>query len=467
MATMIRVFVIFAILGFCYSPFMLESRADTRMAASCSFPDVSSAVSSAAVGDTIRVPAGSCTWTSTLGITKGIAIIGAGIGNTVITRSGTNALISIDPADYSDTINLYRVSGFTLDLNTTVAASAALHIGTNYKLWSSPTPSLPKVRIDHVRFTNAHSTGAQAIMNYATMSGVVDNCVFDDVYYPIRTDSGDAGGEIRSQALLTYVLPYWDLGNDYKIYFEDNNFSGMWDGGTQSIVADCQWGGSYAMRYNTITLGYPGQPLFDAHGYGNSAYVACFGTELYGNKIIYSGSGGANLASLRGGKNVVFANDHGGPSAANGTNYYQEQCPSEKYVQLIHDSYTFLNRQNTNGPLLGTSTSIQTSCNGLNNIPTKGRDYFDDKTNSGVRCGTLANIPTTCTAGQGYWATMQSCSNLAGMVGTNPATPLSGTLYKCIATNTWAAFYKPYTYPHPFRGDAGGLIPPQGFRKIN
>jgi len=35
------------------------------------------------------------------------------------------------------------------------------------------------------------------------------------------------------------------------------------------------------------------------------------------------------------------------------------------------------------------------------------------------------------------------------MVGKNPTTPISGTLYKCTATNTWTAYYTPYAYPHP------------------
>jgi hypothetical protein len=72
----------------------------------------------------------------------------------------------------------------------------------------------------------------------------------------------------------------------------------------------------------------------------------------------------------------------------------------------------------------------------------------------GVGCGTLASRPTTCTTGVGYWATNQSCSSpLTGMVGINPTTPISGTLYKCTAPNTWTAYYTPYTYPHPLRTD--------------
>ncbi len=72
-------------------------------------------------------------------------------------------------------------------------------------------------------------------------------------------------------------------------------------------------------------------------------------------------------------------------------------------------------------------------------------------TDSGVGCGTLANRPTTCTTGVGYWATSQSCSDLTGMVGVAPQTPIAGTLYKCTATDIWESYYTPYTYPHPLR----------------
>jgi len=56
----------------------------------------------------------------------------------------------------------------------------------------------------------------------------------------------------------------------------------------------------------------------------------------------------------------------------------------------------------------------------------------------GVGAGSLSARPPTCTAGPGgntngvaYWATDQN------------------TLYVCNPTNTWTAYYAPYTYPHP------------------
>jgi hypothetical protein len=78
---------------------------------------------------------------------------------------------------------------------------------------------------------------------------------------------------------------------------------------------------------------------------------------------------------------------------------------------------------------------------------------FDGTT--GVGCGLLADRPATCTPGVGYWATEQSCTGVDdASVGAHPETPVSGTLYKCTAPNTWEAYYTPYTYPHPLRGEA-------------
>lgn len=72
----------------------------------------------------------------------------------------------------------------------------------------------------------------------------------------------------------------------------------------------------------------------------------------------------------------------------------------------------------------------------------------------GVGWGTLANRPTTCTAGVAYFAIDQGSWNQSA---TNPygvqQNGSSGVLYKATATNTWEAYYEPYTYPHPIRGE--------------
>jgi len=127
---------------------------------------------------------------------------------------------------------------------------------------------------------------------------------------------------------------------------------------------------------------------------------------------------------------------------------YMDAQAAEK---VHHDNYVWSNRVNTTGVYWNVSIIDTMECLGRT-IPTLGVDVFsDDKTTPGVGCGT--SLPKTCTVGQGHWVTTQSCSNLTGMVGANPSTPISGTLYKCTAKDTWAKHYTPYTYPHLLRGE--------------
>ena len=83
---------------------------------------------------------------------------------------------------------------------------------------------------------------------------------------------------------------------------------------------------------------------------------------------------------------------------------------------------------------------------------------------SGTGWGTLANRPTTCTAGVGYFATDQgywntSTSNPYG-IQQNGA---DGVLYKATAANTWTPYYAPYTYPHPLQTDGYLSEPADGW----
>jgi hypothetical protein len=59
---------------------------------------------------------------------------------------------------------------------------------------------------------------------------------------------------------------------------------------------------------------------------------------------------------------------------------------------------------------------------------------------SGVGSGLLSARPATCTARVGYWATD------------------TNTLYVCNPTNTWTAYYVPFTYPHPLVNPPSGTL---------
>src|SRR6185295_13960607 len=159
--TIIRnIFVLCGMLLVVFSTSVAEIYASTTTTASCSVADVSAAITSASRGDTVLVPAGSCTWSSSLTITKGLKLQGAGIGSTVITSS-QSSMISYQPDATAITNNeRFEVSGFTLTSTITSGGSGAIFVTT-------PAAALPisNVVIHHNRLVTGTTTplGQKAI----------------------------------------------------------------------------------------------------------------------------------------------------------------------------------------------------------------------------------------------------------------------------------------------------------------
>ncbi|MGZ3793963.1 MAG: hypothetical protein ACXVCP_16540 [Bdellovibrio sp.] len=418
-----------------------ETNAATVSIPSCSYSDVSAAVSSASVGDILKVPAGTCTWNSTLTIDKGISLIGAGVGQTVIISNvpanSYQHTIDYQAADPS-TNALFRVSGFTFDLGGGARSGISLFAGNTLVLQT-------KVRIDHNRFQNImQDTTQYMFIELGKVRGVIDHNYFSNATYFARTN-GD--GNDWGQSL-------WDnwegivFGKvDNNMWFEDNTINVV-NGG----VIDCSQGMRYAFRYNTINAD-GGQPLFDQHGNYYSSY-SCFGGELYGNNVV--STVGGNFLGQRGGRFFVFNNNFSTDQWGIGVREEYDDAltpvnnPSA-YPQHVNGTYNWGNRGAFTGALIPTykgSNCVGSVCYDTP-MPVEGVDYFTDTSSIGITCGTLANRPSNCKAGQGYWATNQSCTDLTGMVGPNPATPISGTLYRCTAANTWDSGVSPLPYPHP------------------
>jgi hypothetical protein len=448
------------------SVLLVECYSATLYAKSVSLTDVNAAISSANTGDTIVVPTGSATWASKLTITKGIILLGNGIGKTIITN-GTSTktyLIQYVPSDYS--LNApFRISGFSFNLNNN---GGGIELGAWGK--TAPFTVQTNIRIDNNRFYNAqNSTQHQAFWIYGGMYGVIDSNQIDGVRYPIR-NLPQVSGPSYWNSWETTGFRYIP-GDEYVMYFEDNTVSNFLTG----VITDCNMSGRYAFRYNTIdSSSMSSWPLFDLHGnYGQG--WSCFGGEIYGN-LVTAGSQGGIFCQQRGGQMIIHHNNITSTSnwSIQAREEYTEADNPETSPdsQDVNKSYYFNIRRNNGSMidvgevgLLGGTTSTDIA---------PGVDYFYPTSSPGVTCGTLASRPATCSVGAGYWATNQSCSDLTGMVGRAPSKPVSGTLYRCSSPNKWTAHYTPYTYPHPLRtGDnvlykievnIGGIAPPDNLK---
>src|SRR5438128_702026 len=112
----------------------------TITARSVSFTDVSSAIALASEGDTVVVPAGTGSWTSSLNITKGITLRGATTVDTSTTLGTFNdqTIIVDNGTTWAQTVvialtpnQVFRMTGFTFrrGTNTAGGGQAGVFIG--------------------------------------------------------------------------------------------------------------------------------------------------------------------------------------------------------------------------------------------------------------------------------------------------------------------------------------------------
>jgi hypothetical protein len=292
------------VVGTLMAPFLRVDGADIN-APTASLFDVSTAVAAAHDGDTVKVPAGTATWTSTLNIAKNIALVGAGEGKTIITenlsRSGSPPLISVSLNHDSPASIQYsfRLSGFTFTSQSGSTSLASDHAFITVRGRSayvaSPTAANPapyvlgcvsRVRLDHLTWNNLNG-----------LSLLVDSClgVADHITqitttgrytsYPIKVfhtnwtppKRPDNGGPMTTLATNGFGSwaddAYW--GTDKFFFFEDCSFTVP----DTTNVADNEQGARVVFRHCTFN----GGGGLATHGMEGRAQPGIKQQEVYNN----------------------------------------------------------------------------------------------------------------------------------------------------------------------------------------
>ncbi|MGB5158173.1 MAG: choice-of-anchor D domain-containing protein [Desulfobacterales bacterium] len=210
--------------------FVSNANAKTIEAASCSQADVIEAINVSATGDTVSVPPGYCTWSSTytwkaavdIPSSKKITLKGEGIGKTVISQVNNATLLSLNSGT--------RVTGFTFKEG---------QLRPNGRDW----------RIDHNRFEAVGSGGTASVGVFPKTTsyvesgtGVIDHNQFHNMKVVL-------GGGPTLMANEAWARPL-DLGTGEAVYVEDNEFT--YSNCGRTLAMDASYGGSYVFRYNKV-----------------------------------------------------------------------------------------------------------------------------------------------------------------------------------------------------------------------
>lgn len=450
--------------------------------------DVNSALSSATDGATITLAAGSYSWGSTLkfSVSKGATVMCATKGACTVSMKGP----LWQWANFGSSSKLYRISGFVFN-------------GVSpYFIWLYSTGSgaatLTQLRFDN-NVVNVASSASDIVtfgevtgLN-TTIQGVIDHNTF-------RTTTGNTRWLVMySQSGSAGAWPMDRIGTANNLFVEDNTFDDqcMVNAGNAALDTD---GGphTWVVRHNTFI-----NSRIEHHGYYWS-FPGPANSEVYNNNythncgqidgsysIKHQGSGEwivfSNTVTATGGKGAAhilqnyrsfydFADQCNGsnsedsnrsPTATN-QGYPCKRQPGRNAAAQLRPQYYWNNRWGD-----GTAITVNISCPNQGTMPVycpqhiqANRDYYQGGVapqtsptspfngTGGTGFGTLANRPATCTTGAeagggvAYWATDTS------------------TLYRCSATNTWTAYYRPYVYPHPLVQDGSAPSPPTSLRIV-
>jgi hypothetical protein len=271
------------------------AQAATVSASSCSSSEIQNAINSASAGDTINIPAGSCSW-SNLTINKPITLQGAGSATagtscplaaaTRITVSGSGTVSII-----KQTSGPIRIKGIGFEASGGGASNFPIHVGGD---WQGTQP---------VIFQNVSScVNGTGMVELEVPGGVIFSHL-----YSVGGNQDNAFRVHGTQDSISWrtndTMGSKDTSGLSNIYVEDSSFYGHTNG-----VTDADAGARIVFRHNTFTYGG-----FNSHGYDTS-YYGLRHFEFYDNKFLDPNPSLNTLTNVvqfiwvRGGTGVIYNN---------------------------------------------------------------------------------------------------------------------------------------------------------------
>ena len=413
---------------------------NTINAASCSQEDVQSAINSASEGSTVAVPQGICTWNTTVLLSKGIVLKGAGNGLTKIINGrpstcgknpGSCLILAEMPTNAA-----FRITGFYFDTGTGLLDLPSIYI----KGKSDGSFPLAGFRIDHSDF----NSGSHCVWASRWLEGVIEKNNFYNC---------NIGVMVLGDNQQSWLRPI-EAGTSHSLFIEDNNFiiNNLTDREPNEQIYH-QDGGRSVVRNN----------LFDGSTYtnGNSILIDSHGSWMSGKPLVNGGYWTSDNGYHRGQPLIeVYNNVFRGHHTYQFTNFRGGSF-------LVHDNnFTTLSGNTINIFVLTDEESWQTLF--VNPLRTQwpaedqvNNSFFWNNTYNGAPITVVRNNKhpedtifiqenrdyfmhaPQATGGQSKYTGRQGASN-APPTESSPDT----MIFDAAAPNAYYP-YTPYIYPHP------------------
>jgi hypothetical protein len=486
--------------------------AQTINAASCSESAVASALASINTdGTTVVVPLGDCVWTTALSYTQTNSFTLQGAG--AISGTGVQASVTGTGTDLTTLEDNVQANACMLCITTLSGKSfrmTGFHIkydSANGVVSDSAGVILLAGQSSSVRFDHNHVDQLNNVDLYLAggIEGVVDHNQFDAGFgdeNQIRCTDPEWNGAVDGLGNASWADSS-HFGTSQFMYIETNNF--RWangtpgEGGVHAFMVDIGLdGGRCVLRDNAVGL-HVGIQTHATSG-GTQDHRGLRAYEIYNNTFVWSSNPTTDqfsfLVQLEGGTGLWWGNTITGfntfisgqdvrttnstyaetvtpngwgycgtaetgigskwDGSATGTGYpcldqigrgkgdlLKGDFPNK--VDSVTNTIQWPNQvlepvyawDNTFNPVPQEPANYFTNTTGIQ----ENRDYYLQLPNAnesatfngtaGIGQGLASAKPSTCTPSVGWWATDTQ------------------TLYQCATSNTWTAYYTPFTYPHP------------------